>query len=430
MRITVLGKSPSWQDAAGACSGYLVQEEDFDLVLDCGNGVFSKLRRFCDYVDVDAVLISHLHADHFLDLVPFSYALTYAPRQQPVAVGGLAGHRSSRPPAPVRAGGRRRGVPADRRLLGQRGPDRERLRPARVRRLSDELEVGPFRIRFCEVPHYVAHLRGRADDDGCRFTFSADCRPNDQLVAIRPGHRRAADRGHPAPTRADRHARPPDPARGRRARQAGRRAPASCITHFSDEMDPEWARAEAADGFGGAGRARRRGRRLHGLGTATAELYRLGRTMSERDLFANFERMRREMDELFGDVFERSGLTRRRGRLLAGRRRGLRGRAAAGDRHRRAGRRRTRQARPRDRGTKRWSWPDGAARRRRGRGLPAGGDRARVVPARDRARSRGARRPGQRPLRGRDAPRRAAAGPARRRGARGRSPIESGESRE
>jgi HSP20 family protein len=34
--------------------------------------------------------------------------------------------------------------------------------------------------------------------------------------------------------------------------------------------------------------------------------------MASRDLFANFDRMRREMDELFGDVFERSGLSRRR----------------------------------------------------------------------------------------------------------------------
>ena len=34
--------------------------------------------------------------------------------------------------------------------------------------------------------------------------------------------------------------------------------------------------------------------------------------MSERDLFANFERMRREMDQLFGDVFERAGMARRR----------------------------------------------------------------------------------------------------------------------
>ena len=53
--------------------------------------MFSKLRRFVDYVDVDAVVISHLHADHFLDLVPFSYALTYAPRQQPVPVRSFPG---------------------------------------------------------------------------------------------------------------------------------------------------------------------------------------------------------------------------------------------------------------------------------------------------------------------------------------------------
>ena len=64
MRITVLGKSPAWQDADGACSGYLVQENGSCLLLDCGNGVFSKLRRFHEYVDVDAVVITHLHADH------------------------------------------------------------------------------------------------------------------------------------------------------------------------------------------------------------------------------------------------------------------------------------------------------------------------------------------------------------------------------
>ncbi|HEY2637325.1 MAG TPA: MBL fold metallo-hydrolase, partial [Solirubrobacteraceae bacterium] len=86
MRITVLGKSPSWQDAGGACSGYLIEEEGVALLLDCGNGVFGKLREHIDYVDIDAVVISHLHADHFLDLVPYAYALTYAPRQQPVPV--------------------------------------------------------------------------------------------------------------------------------------------------------------------------------------------------------------------------------------------------------------------------------------------------------------------------------------------------------
>ena len=86
MRLTVLGKSPSWQDAGGACSGYLIQEGDTAVLVDCGNGVFAKLRQRIDYVDVDAVVLSHLHADHFLDLVPYAYALTYAPRQQPVPV--------------------------------------------------------------------------------------------------------------------------------------------------------------------------------------------------------------------------------------------------------------------------------------------------------------------------------------------------------
>ena len=91
MRITVLGKSPAWQDADGACSGYLVEGGGQTVLLDCGAGVFAKLRRFVDYVDVDAVVISHLHADHILDLVPFASGLRYAPRQQPVPVDGHPG---------------------------------------------------------------------------------------------------------------------------------------------------------------------------------------------------------------------------------------------------------------------------------------------------------------------------------------------------
>src|SRR5437763_383669 len=91
MRLTVLGKSPSWQDADGACSGDLIEEGETTVLLDCGNGVVSKLRRYRDYTRVDAVVISHLHADHFLDLVPFSYALTCAPRPQPVPVDPCPG---------------------------------------------------------------------------------------------------------------------------------------------------------------------------------------------------------------------------------------------------------------------------------------------------------------------------------------------------
>ncbi|MBK5230733.1 MAG: MBL fold metallo-hydrolase, partial [Thermoleophilia bacterium] len=91
MRVTVLGKSPAWQDAGGACSGYLVEDASTHVLLECGNGVFSKLRQVRDYTRVDAIVISHMHADHFFDLIPYAFALVYAPRQQPVPVARWSG---------------------------------------------------------------------------------------------------------------------------------------------------------------------------------------------------------------------------------------------------------------------------------------------------------------------------------------------------
>jgi ribonuclease BN (tRNA processing enzyme) len=249
VRITVLGKSPSWQDAGGACSGYLIEEEGFALLLDCGNGVFSKLRHFRDYVDVDAVLISHMHADHFLDLVPFSYALEYAPRQQPVAVGGWPGTTSPAHPrllAPLGAGD------VFRQLVSCWG-DEDLVE--RAFRLSEydglgELSLGPITVRFCEVPHYTRTHAVELSAGGGRFTFSADCAPNDELVrfarrtdllmieATLPRPERTGKRGHLTPREAGEH--------GRLAR-----AQRLVLTHFSDELDPEWARAEAGEAFGG-----------------------------------------------------------------------------------------------------------------------------------------------------------------------------------
>jgi ribonuclease BN (tRNA processing enzyme) len=251
VQITVLGKSPSWQDVDGACSGYLVQEDGHALVLDCGNGVFSKLREHRDYVDVDTVLISHLHADHFLDLVPFSYALKYAPRQQPVPVAGWSGtEHPARPDlfAPLGSGDVFRHIAtcfADPELI-------ESAFRLQEYDAGDALDVGPFAIRFCEVPHYTrAFAVEISNGTGRRFTYSADCSPNDELVGFArdtdllliegtlPRPERTGERGHLTPMEAGDH--------GRRA--AAKRL---VITHFSDELDRDWVEAQAVDGFGAA----------------------------------------------------------------------------------------------------------------------------------------------------------------------------------
>lgn len=253
MQLKVLGKSPSWQDADGACSGYLIEEGDTRLLLDCGNGVFSKLRRYRDYVDVDAVLISHLHADHFLDLVPFAYALTYAPRQQPVPVERWPGtDHPARPVlwAPLGA------HETFRRVVGAWGNEDliERAFDLREYDSADEIVVGPLALRFRAVPHFTptnaVEVTSSANGSG-RMTYSADSSPSDELCAFAggtdlllieatlPRPEREGPRGHLTPAEAGEH--------GRRA--GARRL---VLTHISDELDWSWAREEAERAFGGS----------------------------------------------------------------------------------------------------------------------------------------------------------------------------------
>src|SRR4051812_37711540 len=175
MRLTVLGKSPSWQDAGGACSGYLIEEDGASVVLDCGNGVFSKLRRFRDYTCVDAVVISHLHADHFLDLVPFAYALTYAPRQQPVPVARWHGTAApARPPLLAPQGA----AETFRRVVGAWGSEDliENAFQLSEYDPTDSPRVGPLHFSFQTVPHFTETfaIGIEAEGSGGRLVFGAD----------------------------------------------------------------------------------------------------------------------------------------------------------------------------------------------------------------------------------------------------------------
>ena len=250
MRLTVLGKSPSWQDANGACSGYLVQDGDTNILIDCGNGVFSKLRMFCDYVDVDAVVISHMHADHFLDLVPFSYALVYAPRQQPVPVHIWPGtDNPARPDLYVPPGA----VEVFRKVTGAWGAEDLIEKAFRIEEYDQKsaLEIGPVTVTFRAVPHFTetyAMCLASSNGDG-RITYGADSSPTEALEdfardsdlliieATLPRPERTGDRGHLTPEEAGEH-----------GKAAGVKK--LLLTHISDELDPGWARDEARRAFG------------------------------------------------------------------------------------------------------------------------------------------------------------------------------------
>jgi ribonuclease BN (tRNA processing enzyme) len=238
--MTVLGKSPAMPDANGANSGYLIRHAGFTLLLECGNGVFGKLRGVCDPVEVDAVLITHLHGDHVLDLIPFSHALTYdhcGDDQRPEL---WAPPESERAFARLGAIFDVEGQIASAFAVTEYDPDRT-------------LKIGPFSVSFCEVPHYVpAWACDLSSDDGRRLTFGADCGPNDAIVELArdtdllmleategPGpHLGPAFRGHLTAAEA-----------GEIARRAG--PSRLLLTHYSDELDPTQVRAAGEAAFGG-----------------------------------------------------------------------------------------------------------------------------------------------------------------------------------
>jgi ribonuclease BN (tRNA processing enzyme) len=79
VRLTVLGCAGTFPSAESPCSGYLVEHDGFRLVVDLGAGALGALQRHVGLLDVDAVYVSHLHADHCIDLVAYSYARRYHP---------------------------------------------------------------------------------------------------------------------------------------------------------------------------------------------------------------------------------------------------------------------------------------------------------------------------------------------------------------
>lgn len=143
-------------------------------MLDLGTGAFAKLQLAIEYTKVDTIVISHVHADHFFDLVPLCYALRYG---QPVpdrriAVwlppGGLAAVEALRRAVAVDA-------PSD--FFDSVYSLRE-YDPGRALQLKD------LRLEFARTRHYVVAFAIRAHCDGAVLTYSADTAPCDDVVEL------------------------------------------------------------------------------------------------------------------------------------------------------------------------------------------------------------------------------------------------------
>ncbi len=171
MKLTVVGCSGSFPSAESACSSYLVEADGFRLLLDMGNGALGELQRHCGLYDLDAVLLSHLHADHCIDMCAYFVARYYryeGGMPEPIPVYGPQGTEA--------------------RLASAYGdlPDEKCMSEAfEFRTLSPgAFEIGPFTIRAARVCHPVEAFGFRVEHGGRSLTYSGDTGPCEALVGL------------------------------------------------------------------------------------------------------------------------------------------------------------------------------------------------------------------------------------------------------
>jgi ribonuclease BN (tRNA processing enzyme) len=172
MRLRVLGSSGGYPAPGNPNTGYLLEHEEAKLWIDAGTGTFAEIQRAVGFTRVDALLLSHIHADHCADLYPLHVAIRY----------GLEGDFKvpvyAPPGALERLGG----------LLDPNGA--ERLTEAfdfHTIDAGDEVEIAGVRLTFLRTAHPIHTLAIRAETSAGTLTYSADTGPDADLAGFARG---------------------------------------------------------------------------------------------------------------------------------------------------------------------------------------------------------------------------------------------------
>jgi ribonuclease BN (tRNA processing enzyme) len=172
VRITVIGCSGSFPGPDSPASCYLIEADSFALLLDLGNGALGPLQRHIGLYDIGAVLLSHLHADHCLDLCGYWVARWYAP-------GG------PKPRIPVygpRGVGERMARAYDLELE----PGMSEAFEFRTL-CTGTIKIGPFTVTTAPMSHPVEAYGFRLEHGGAAVAYSGDTGECDALVDLARG---------------------------------------------------------------------------------------------------------------------------------------------------------------------------------------------------------------------------------------------------
>ncbi|WP_066639169.1 MBL fold metallo-hydrolase [Desulfolucanica intricata] len=252
MELTVLGCWAPYPRAGGACSGYLIQDGDINIMLDAGNGSLSRLMQVVDFRELSAAVISHFHPDHYADLFALRHAVAgairYKTRREPLPL--------YIPSEPAEVFQKLAGctdafqVLAVDSLPGKTAPGKENIKT---------LNLGSVKLEFLptvhKVPCYAVGISGSS-----HFVYTGDTAFTEELVDFAGGVdlllSEASGLDGDAEYLSGTHL------TAREAGELGRRAGAKkvIITHFWPEYELADLLAQAEEGFNGKLSLAREGR--------------------------------------------------------------------------------------------------------------------------------------------------------------------------
>jgi ribonuclease BN (tRNA processing enzyme) len=165
LSVTVLGCSGTYAAPGDACSGYLLRSATTNVWVDCGPGTLATVQQHLALTELDGIVVSHAHPDHWLELPVLVNALRYGVDAPDLGLPVLWTERTAE---------------LFREVGGKPEPT---LRPRVIDHRSREV-IGDIELRFARTDHPVETLAVRADSGGRSIAYSADTGPAWSLASL------------------------------------------------------------------------------------------------------------------------------------------------------------------------------------------------------------------------------------------------------
>lgn len=168
MKVVPIGIWGGYPKANGATSSFLIEHNGFHCLVDCGSGVLASVQNYVPLEKLDAVVISHYHADHIADIGSLQYSRLinyYLGKPSPVLP--IYGHNR------------------DEENFANLTHKEQTIGIAIQE--TDVVNIGPFEVTFCETVHPVYCLAMKFTVDGRSVTLTADTEWTERLVDFASG---------------------------------------------------------------------------------------------------------------------------------------------------------------------------------------------------------------------------------------------------